>query len=65
MDGFHRLAKAHIQGLSALPAVQFEVDPPPRLPTSPPDQLMARMAAADAAPLGVPSILVGCSANSS
>jgi hypothetical protein len=29
MDGFHRLAKAHLDGLETIPAVQFAEDPPP------------------------------------
>jgi hypothetical protein len=29
MDGFHRLAKAYLDGLDAIPAVQFVEDPPP------------------------------------
>jgi hypothetical protein len=29
MDGYHRLAKAAKDGLKTLPAVQFEVTPPP------------------------------------
>jgi hypothetical protein len=29
MDGFHRVAKAHLEGLNSLPAVQFVEDPPP------------------------------------
>jgi len=29
MDGFHRLAKAHLLGMSAIPAVQFAVTPQP------------------------------------
>jgi len=29
MDGGHRLAKAWLEGRTSLPAVRFEVDPPP------------------------------------
>ena len=29
MDGFHRLARAHLDGLTSIAAVQFVEDPPP------------------------------------
>lgn len=29
MDGMHRIARAWLEGRKAVPAVQFEVDPPP------------------------------------
>lgn len=29
LDGFHRVAKAHLLGIDTLPAKQFAVDPPP------------------------------------
>ena len=29
MDGFHRLARAYLNGLESIPAVQFSEDPPP------------------------------------